>query len=105
VTTPQSQPANGRRAGRQSQSLQAKAQALHRLQQASLAQLNADQSDALRTRVSDHLRRQGHFATTADLIDLIITRYPDCPKFASLLVDRLMAGDEALADALRSEGI
>ena len=40
---------------------------------------------------------------TALLIDLIITKYPTAPRFASLLVDRLLVGDEALADALQEE--
>jgi len=118
VTDPNTSPASGgNRAGRQLDSndtlrrrYQARRQRLadhfaRHQQQASLAQLQADQSDALRSRVSDHLQRQGHYATTAQLIDLLIERYPSCPKFASLLVDRLMAGDEALADALRSEGV
>lgn len=40
---------------------------------------------------------------TADLIEKIIQRWPNCPHFASMLVDRLMAGDEALQQALRKE--
>ena len=65
----------------------------------------AQQSDDLRLKVAEHLVRQKHAQTTARLIDLIIERYPDCPRFASLMVDRLMAGDEALAAALQEEVI
>jgi len=39
----------------------------------------------------------------AILIDTIIERFPDCPRFASLLVDRLLAGQEGLEQALRDE--
>jgi len=99
TTSPQ--PAHGHRAGRQLAPNRNKAAALHALQQQAAAA-----APDLRDLVNTHLRRQRHYGTTADLIDLIITRYPDCPKFASLLVDRLMAGDEALADALKGlEGI
>jgi uncharacterized membrane-anchored protein YhcB (DUF1043 family) len=59
----------------------------------------------LRELVSAQINRQRHFKTTATLIDQIIIQYPDCPKFASMLVDRLLAGDEALAEALSSEGL
>ena len=58
----------------------------------------------LRQLVSSQLNRQRHFQTTVDLIDSIIDTYPDCPRFASLMVDRLLVGDEALADALRQGG-
>lgn len=40
---------------------------------------------------------------TADLIERIIVRYPDCPRFASHLVDRLLVGQEALAEAIEEE--
>ena len=40
---------------------------------------------------------------TVDLIDQIIIRWPEAPRFASLLVDRLMAGQEGLEEALRKE--
>ena len=40
---------------------------------------------------------------TADLIERIIIRYPDCPLFASLLVDLLLVGQEALAEAIEEE--
>ena len=42
-------------------------------------------------------------ARTAEAISLIIDRWPDCPEFASMVVDQLMAGDEALHAALREE--
>ena len=42
-------------------------------------------------------------AATALVIDLIIQRYPTAPRFASLLVDRLLVGDEALLQALYEE--
>lgn len=61
------------------------------------------QKQALRQVVEAQIKRQQHFLQTADLIDLIIERYPDCPRFASTMVDRLLAGDESLAAALRSE--
>ena len=44
-------------------------------------------------------------AATALVIDLIIRRYPTAPRFASLLVDRLLVGDEALLQALHEEEI
>ena len=44
-------------------------------------------------------------AATALAIDLIITRYPTAPRFASLLVDRLLVGDEALLQALYEEQV
>jgi len=60
----------------------------------------------LRSLVASHLRNQRHAQVTADLIDTIITKYPGCPRAQSYWVDRLLAGDEALADALREqEGI
>jgi len=40
---------------------------------------------------------------TADLIDTIIEKYPTAPHFASLMVDRLLAGQDGLEDALRDE--
>ena len=40
---------------------------------------------------------------TADLIERIIVRYPDCPRFASHLVDRLLVGQEGLAEAIEEE--
>jgi hypothetical protein len=83
---------------------QAAAQGAHRLAIQAKAQAIAAQSDDLRRQVQQHLDRQQHALTTAQLISLIITRYPDCPRFASLMVDRLMAGDEALAEALQ-EGL
>ena len=44
-------------------------------------------------------------AATALAIDLIIRRYPTAPRFASLLVDRLLVGDEALLQALYEEQV
>ena len=41
--------------------------------------------------------------STVDLVELIINKWPDCPQFASLLVDRLMKGDEDLQRALQVE--
>jgi len=65
-----------------------------------------EQAAALRSLVTAHLKRQRHTQATFDLIDQIITRYPGCPRAQSYWVDRLLAGDEALADALREqEGI
>ena len=108
-------PSTGRREGRQQQQhnkanalrslqQQAAAQGAHRLGIQAKAQAIAAQSDDLRRQVQQHLDKQQHALTTAQLISLIITRYPDCPRFASLMVDRLMAGDEALAQALQ-EGL
>lgn len=94
--TRQPQPAR-HNAARQLASNRNKAAALRALQQ----QAAQAQASDLHSLVNTHLRRQHHYGTTAQLIDLIIERYPDCPGFASLLVDRLMAGDEALADALK----
>ena len=110
MTPKPSRPAN--RAGRQhaqAQALralqqQAAAQGDHRLAIQAKAQAIAAQSDDLRRQVQQHLDKQQHALTTAQLIERIISRYPDCPRFASLMVDRLMAGDEALAEALQ-EGL
>ena len=53
---------------------------------------------------TDRYASVGEITTaTALLIDLIITRYPTAPRFASLLVDRLLVGDEALVEALQEE--
>ena len=65
---------------------------------------NLEDAHNLRELVAAQINRQQHFQKSADLIDLIIEKYPDCPQFASMLVDRLMAGDEALAEALQAEG-
>lgn len=77
---------------------------LKRLQLQRKAVSIAQQSDDLKQQVAEHLQRQQHALTTAELIDRIITRFPNCPAFASQMVDRLVHGDEALADALREEG-
>ena len=62
--------------------------------------------EELRSLVASHLKSQQHAQVTVDLIDQIITRFPGCPRAQSYWVDRLLAGDEALADALREqEGI
>ena len=106
-------PSIDRREGRQQQhkanairSLQhqAAAQGSHRLAIQAKAQSIVAQSDDLRRQVQQHLNRQQHALVTAQLIELIISRYPDCPSFASLLVDRLLTGDEALSAALQ-EGL
>ena len=107
-------PSTGRREGRQQQhnkanalrslQQQATAQGAHRLAIQAKAQAIAAQSDDLRRQVQQHLDKQQHALTTAQLIDLLIDRFPNCPRFASLMVDRLMAGDEALAEALQ-EGL
>lgn len=65
--------------------------------------VDLEQSQNLRELVTAQIKRQRHFQTSAELIDLIITKYPGCPRFASMMVDRLMAGDEALAAALQQE--
>ena len=73
--------------------------------------------NALRRLQRDRIRLTQHFldrcdaATITDecrskagiLIETIIDRYPDCPHFASLLVDRLLVGLEGLEQALREE--
>ena len=41
---------------------------------------------------------------SGQLIDLVITQNPSCPAFASQLVDRVMADDEALADLMQNGG-
>ena len=63
-----------------------------------------EQKQALRELLQKQKKREKHVATTEELIDVIITRFPGAPRFASMLVDRLMEGDEALARALRQEG-
>ena len=65
---------------------------------------NLEDAHNLRALVSAQINRQQHFQKSVDLVDLIIEKYPDCPQFASMLVDRLVAGDEALAEALQEEG-
>jgi hypothetical protein len=97
VTPKKPQPVNSR-TGRQ----HAQAQALTALQHQAAA--TPTQAHDLRQQVQQHLTKQQHALTTAQLIDLIIARYPDCPRFASLMVDRLLTGDEALAAALQ-EGL
>ena len=95
-------PSTDRREGRHQQ--RNKVNALRALQHQANEQAIVAQSDDLRRQVQQHLDRQQHALTTAQLIELIVVRFPDCPRFASLMVDRLMAGDEALAEALQ-EGL
>ena len=73
--------------------------------------------NALRRLQRDRIRLTRHFLDRCDaesvtaecrhkaavLIETIIDRYPDCPHFASLLVDRLLVGQEGLEQALREE--
>ena len=91
----QTQPESARCSGRQQQHLQGK---LLRLQSQRIAATN------------QFLAASERYASTAqchqltvELIDLIIDRWPDCPLFASMLVDKLMAGDAELQAALREE--
>ena len=58
----------------------------------------------LRQLVTEQLNRQRNLLTTVELIDSLIDAYPTCPRFISMTVDRLLAGDEALANALRKGG-
>ena len=62
-----------------------------------------EQVDRLNAQVEAHLRSMQSAERTFELIDIIITRYPNAPRFASVMVDRLMAGNESLAAALREE--
>lgn len=88
-------PASAARAGRQ------RATALNALQQQ--AQQHRVLPEDLRQQIEAHLQQRQHALKTAGLIDEIIRRYPTAPRFASLLVDRLLAADEARAEALREE--
>ena len=73
-------------------------------QQAAVTRLPSDaDTEHLQQLVNQHLSRTKHAITTAELIELLILRFPSCPKFASLMVDRLMQGDEELQQALREE--
>lgn len=80
-----------------------KAKAAHAWQhQAAVCKLHNDaDTEHLQNLVNQHLTRTKHAITTAELIEIIITRYPDCPQAQSFWVDQLLAGDEALAHALR----
>lgn len=67
-------------------------------------QLTAAQQKAeLLDRVEAHIRAIACAETTARLIDELISRYPDCPGTVSLLVDRLLVGQEGLEAAIRLE--
>ena len=90
-----SRPAQGQCAGRQHHFTQAH---LQQIQQQRLIATNAVLVASQRYNAA----AAAHQATV-DLTEAIIQRWPDCPRFASPLVDRLMAGDEALQQALRSE--
>ena len=91
----QTQPLTARREGRQHQQLQGK---LFRLQSQRIAATNhfLAASERYASAAACH-------QATVDLIDLIIDKWPDAPLFASMLVDKLMAGDEQLQAALREE--
>ena len=73
-------------------------QHLQRIQTQRIAATNAflSASDRYASAAASH-------QATVDLIDRIVERWPTCPKFASLLVDRLMKGDEELQAALQKE--
>ena len=40
---------------------------------------------------------------TVELTELLIQKFPDCPGYISMLIDRLMQGDDELQAALRQE--
>ena len=42
-----------------------------------------------------------HHQLTHEVIDLLIDRYPDCPRWASRAVDQLLHADEQLQEGLR----
>jgi len=73
-------------------------QHLHQIQAKRIAAVNAflSASDQYVCAAATH-------QSTVDLVELIINKWPDCPQFASLLVDRLMQGDEDLQRALQVE--
>ena len=91
----QIQPLSARREGRQPQQLQGK---LLRLQSQRIAATNQFLSASAR-----YASAAACHQATVDLIDLIINRWPEAPLFASMLVDKLLAGDEELQAALREE--
>ena len=49
------------------------------------------QADALCSDIADDRFKQQHRELSEDLIHLLITNYPDCPRWASLAVDQLTA--------------
>ena len=95
MPTGKTQPESARCSGRQSQQLQGK---LLRLQSQRIAATNQFLSASAR-----YASAAACHQATVDLIDLIINRWPEAPLFASMLVDKLMAGDEELQAALRQE--
>ena len=95
MATRRSRSANARHAERQHQHLQGK---LLQLQSQRIAATNHFLAASERYASA----AQCHQATV-ELTELLINRYPDCPGYISLLVDRLMQGDEQLQAALREE--
>ena len=91
----QTQPESARCSGRQQQHLQGK---LQQLQSQRIAATNQFLAASSR-----YASAAACHQSTVDLIDLIIDRWPAAPLFASMLVDKLMAGDEQLQAALREE--
>ena len=89
------QPESARCSGRQHQHLQGK---LLRLQSQRIAATNQFLAASER-----YASAAACHQATVELIDLIIDKWPDAPLFASMLVDKLMAGDEQLQAALMQE--
>lgn len=87
----QTQPESARCSGRQQQHLQGK---LQQLQSQRIAATNQFLAASSR-----YASAAACHQATVDLID----RWPAAPLFASMLVDRLMQGDEQLQAALREE--
>ena len=90
-----SRPSSARREGRQ-----------NNFSLGQLDQLQRQRAHAAREFVAASMRYASVGETearTAEAIGLLIDRYPTCPKFASMLVDQLMAGSEDLQAALREE--
>ena len=90
-----SRPSSARREGRQNQQLQGQ---LLQLQYQRIAATNSFLSASQR-----YASAEACHQATVELIDLIIDRWPAAPLFASMLVDKLLAGDEQLQAALREE--
>ena len=91
----QTQPESARCSGRQQQHLQGK---LLRLQSQRIAATNQFLAASER-----YASAAACHQATVELTELLINRYPDCPGYISLLVDRLMQGDDELQAALRKE--
>ena len=90
-----SRPSSARREGRQ-----------NNFSLGQLDQLQRQRAHAAREFVAASMRYASVGETearTAEAISLIIDRWPDCPEFASMVVDQLMHGDEQLHAALREE--